>query len=155
MPHRFDFGGVDLTAGENSSTRRPSDETPLCIAILGDFSGRANRALVEAKTIAERRAIFVDRDNFDEVLSELKVELHLPTAEHVPVILRFAELEDFHPDRLFENSAFGKLREIRQRIQNPATFAEVAEELGLSQQRKTATQTKVETSPALAPSPAR
>jgi len=155
MPNRFDFGGVDLTAGENSSTRRPSDETPLCIAILGDFSGRASRALVDAKTIAERRAILVDRDNFDEVLSDLKVELRLPTAERVPVILRFAELEDFHPDRLFENSAFGKLREIRERLQNPSTFAEVAEELGLSQRGKTTTQVEVEPSPAQAPSPVR
>ena len=155
MPNRFDFGGVDLTAGESSSMGRPSDETPFCIAILGDFTGRASRGVVDAKTIAERRAIFVDRDNFDEVLSGLRVELHLPTAERVPVTVRFAELEDFHPDRLFENSAFRQLRELRERLQNPSTFAEVAEELGLLHQRQTPAQVKVEASPVRAPSPVR
>lgn len=132
MPNRFDFGGVDLSAGESSSAARPSSPTPFCMAILGDFSGRASRGLVDAKTVGERRAILIDRDNFDEVLAGLKVELHLATAEDVPIVLRFSELDDFHPDRLFEHAAFRKLRELRARLQDPSIFKEVAQEMGLS-----------------------
>ncbi len=43
MPKPFDFGGVNLTAGGDTAGARPSSETPFCVAILGDFSGRANR----------------------------------------------------------------------------------------------------------------
>lgn len=132
MPNRFDFGGVNLNAGESSEGARPSSETPFCVAILGDFSGRASRGLSDAKTVGERRAILIDRDNFDEVLAGFNVELHLPTEEGIPIVLRFSELDDFHPDRLFEHSAFTKLRELRRRLQNPSTWQQVAEEIGLS-----------------------
>lgn len=155
MPNRFDFGAVNLTAGENSSIERPSDETSFSVAILGDFSGRASRGVVDAKTIGERRAILVDRDNFDDVLSATGIELHLRTSQSVPLVFRFEELEDFHPDRLLENPAFRKLRELRERLQNPSTFAEVAEQLGLSPQKETPAKVTVEASPALAPSPVR
>jgi len=152
MPKRFDFGSVDLTAGESPSNARPLSETPFCVAILGDFSGRGSRKLNDTKTIGERRAHLVDRDNFDQVLSNLKVELHLPTAERVPIVFRFSELDDFHPDRLFEHSAFSKFRELRSRLQNPSTFNEVAEELGLSPSKPQVAETrKVETSTAVAP----
>ena len=42
----------------------------------------------------------------------------------------FSELEDFHPDRVFERlEVFGKLRELKARVQDPAKFKE-AEEWG-------------------------
>ena len=84
MPNRFDFGGVDLTAGESPSSSPQSAETPFCVAIFGDFSGRASRGLKDAKTLGERRPILVDRDNFDEVLAGLKVELHFATEQGDP-----------------------------------------------------------------------
>jgi type VI secretion system protein ImpC len=152
MPNRFDFGGVDLTAGENASGAKPSSEIPFCIAILGDFSARASRGLCEAKTIGERRSFLIDRDNFDEVLSSLKVELHLSTQEGVPLIFRFSELEDFHPDWLFEHSAFGKLRGLRERLQNPSTFEKVAAEFGLSPSTPKVSETRADSSRAVTPS---
>ena len=131
MSNRFDFGGVNLRASEDGAVARPTSETPFCIAILGDFSGRANRGLFEPKTIGDRRPYLVDRDNFDEVLSKLHPELHLPTEDKIPLVFRFSELDDFHPDRLFENAAFQKLKGLRERVQDPSAFADVAEELGL------------------------
>jgi type VI secretion system protein ImpC len=131
MTNRFDFGGVNLRADEESAVARPASETPFCISILGDFSGRANRGLVEPKTIGERRPYLVDRDNFDEVLSKLDPELRLPTDGGDPLVFRFSELDDFHPDRLFENKAFQRLTGLRERVQDSSRFAEIAEELGL------------------------
>jgi type VI secretion system protein ImpC len=132
MPKPFDFGGVNLTAGEDSSGAHPAAETPFCIAILGDFSGRANRRISDVKTIGKRRAWLVDRDNFDEVLSRSGAEIQLPIEDSGSLHLRFSELEDFHPDRIFERlEIFGKLRDLRGGLQDPATFQKAAEQLGL------------------------
>jgi type VI secretion system protein ImpC len=132
MPKPFDFGGVNLSAGEDSSGAHPEPETPFCIAILGDFSGRANRGIADTKSISKRRAWLVDRDNFDEVLSRSGAEIHLPMDESGALHLRFSELDDFHPDRIFERlEVFGKLRDLRSRVQDSSTFPKVAEELGL------------------------
>lgn len=135
MPNRFDFGGVNLNADQNSEGARLSSETPFCMAILGDFSGRANRGLADVKTVGDRRAILIDRDNFDDVLAGLKVELRLATQEGDPIVLRFSDIDGFHPDRLFEHAAFRKLRELRARVQNPSTFGQIAQEMGLSSQQ--------------------
>jgi type VI secretion system protein ImpC len=131
MSNRFDFGGVNLRASEENAVARPTSETPFCIAILGDFSGRENRDLIESKAVGERRPYLVDRDNFDEVVLKLRPELHLPTEHGNPLVFRFSQLDDFHPDHLFENEGFQKLKALRQRVQDSSTFAEIAEELGL------------------------
>ena len=132
MPKPFDFGGVNLSAGEDSSGAHPAPETPFCIAILGDFSGRANRGIADAKSIGKRRAWLVDRDNFDEVLSRSGAEIQLPMDESGVLHLRFSELDDFHPDRIFQHvDIFAKLRDLRSRVQDRSSFEKVAEELGL------------------------
>jgi type VI secretion system protein ImpC len=156
MPKPFDFGGVNLTAGGDSSGARPSAETPFCIAVLGDFSGRANRRVSDARTIGKRRAVLVDRDNFDEVLSRSGAEIQLPMGESGSLRLRFSELEDFHPDRIFQRlEIFGKLRDLRARVQDPSTFQETAKELGLRSRDSVSEPRKPDNSPAVAPSAAR
>ena len=131
MSNRFDFGGVNLRASDESAVARPTSETPFCIAILGDFSGRANRGLVEPKSIGERRPYLVDRDNFDEVLSKLHPELHLTTDGGTPLVFSFSELVYFDPDRLFKDEVFQKRQGLGERVQDSSSFAEIAEELGL------------------------
>ena len=131
MSNRFDFGGVNMRAGEEGASGRPTPETPFCIAILGDFSGRESRGIADSKNVGERRPYLVDRDNFDEVLSKLQVELHLPSGGDTPFVFRFSELEDFHPDRLLENEAFRQLKGLRDRLQDPERFVAVASEVGL------------------------
>jgi type VI secretion system protein ImpC len=152
MSNRFDFGGVNLRASEENAVARPTSETPFCIAILGDFSGRDNRGLIEPRAVGERRPYLVDRDNFDAVLSRLRPELHLPTEGGNPLVFRFSQLDDFHPDHLFENEAFQKLKAVRERVQDSSTFAEIADELGL----RPASAARASESPCMsAPSPAR
>ena len=79
-------------------------------------------------------------------------ELHLPTESQTPLVFRFSELDDFHPDRLFQNEAFQKLKDLRERVQDSSAFAKVAEELGL---RPAATVQEKESPRITPPSPVR
>ena len=133
MPNRFDFGSVNLSGGENSAGARPSSETPFRILILGDFSGRSSRGIVEPGTIDRRRPIPIDRDDFDDVLAGFGVKLHLTVQDEAALVLSFSQLEDFHPDHLFESlDIFRKLRDLRARLQDPTTFQDAARQLSPS-----------------------
>jgi type VI secretion system protein ImpC len=155
VPKPFDFGGVNLTAGGDSSNARPSSKAPFRIAILGDFSGRANRGISDPNTIAKRRIVLVDRDNFDQVLSSTDAEIQLAIGDD-SLRLRFSELEDFHPDRIFQHlEAFGKLRDLRGRLQDPSTFQRTADELGLRSSESVSELRSADTSPAAAPNATR
>ena len=155
MPRPFDFGGVNLTAGGESSNARPSSETPFRIAILGDFSGRANRRIFEPNTIAKRRTLLVDRDSFDQVLARTGAEIQLAIGDD-SLRLRFSKLEDFHPDKIYEHlEAFGKLRDLRGRLQDPSTFQRAADELGLHSSGSVSELPSADMSPVAAPNAAR
>src|SRR5258708_37474432 len=68
-----------------TQTRRKSvvvdDDPPSNYLVLGDFGGRAAAPMA------------IDRDNFDGVLS--RMDVHVAGTP-------FRELDDFHPDRLFQ-----------------------------------------------------
>lgn len=155
MPKAFDFGAVHLTGGEDSSGAREALETPFRIAILGDFSGRVNRGISEAKTIGKRGVVLVDRDNFDDVLCRSAAEIQLAIGDG-SLHLRFSEIEDFHPDRIFQQlQAFSKLRGLRARLEDPSTFRQTADELGLGSSGSVPEARKPDTLPAAVPSAAR
>ncbi|HWR51597.1 MAG TPA: type VI secretion system contractile sheath large subunit [Bryobacteraceae bacterium] len=97
MPSSLGDIQIDVLAGRQRSKDKPEPETPFRIAVLGDFSGRANRRVRETG-LAARKILRIDRDNFDQVLAKMRPELCLPGAGAI----RFSELEDFHPDRLYE-----------------------------------------------------
>ena len=127
-PFSFSEVEIDVETGTAASGEAPEPDEPFRIVILGDFSGRANRGLCERR-LAGRRPILVDRDNFDQVLGKLGAELHLPvSAEDGPrLAIRFRELDDFHPDRIFERvDLFQALRRSRSELLDPATFAKAA-----------------------------
>lgn len=113
MDKTYSLGGVnlDVSAGREKMDAKPDPGTPFRILVLGDFSGRANRGAQETgRKLASRKPVLIDRDNFDEVLQRLRPALELPGAG----TLRFTELDDFHPDRIFESTEFfGELRAAR------------------------------------------
>lgn len=143
MNAKFSFGkiDVDLAASleernEPVPTPRAENSRPFRMLFLGDFSGRANRGVMDSgDEIARRKAIAVDRDNFEDVLARLAPRLDLELAPEegaaaARVQLAFAELDDFHPDRLVPQAEiFSRLRQLRRRLQDPKTFAEAAAEL--------------------------
>ena len=135
MPKPISFGKIEVNVVSTMEETHgvPEPETPFRIAILGDFSGRASRGLSEpGSALAGRRLLPVDRDNFDEVLAKLGVEIHLPITgnDTPPVAIRFTELDDFHPDRIYEQvEVFRKLRETRRKLEDTRTFASAAKEV--------------------------
>lgn len=117
-------GSIPLRQGKPSTT---ADNQQCHVLILADFSGRAHRGLNEAKRLASRKIIEVDRDNLEEVFSQLDVTLQLPLAD-API--RFREFDDLHPDFIHERvPLFDQLRALKRRLNNPATFAVAAAEI--------------------------
>lgn len=108
------------------------DTDPFCIAVLGDFSGRENSQRYETDNIRQRRFINIDRDNLDDVLAGFKIRLQLwldDDAEE-PIEVPINELDDFHPDQLFQNiEIFSQLRSLQTRLKNNKTFTDAAREL--------------------------
>jgi len=111
---------------ETEST--PVDEnSPFQILLLGDWSSGAVKA-----DLFERKPIEIDRDNFEEVMRRLKVsvELDLFDDKNNLTTLSFNEIEDFHPDNLFNFcSVFDDLRHLRRSLLDKNTFEVAAREV--------------------------
>lgn len=140
-PPAFGSMTVNIEAQTETAPRRLQDEMPCRLLILGDFSGRANRGLAApGAAIQQLRPRRVDRDNLEELPGTLGASLALPPlAGDEPLRIDFEELEDFHPDQLYDRlEIFQHLRQLRRSLHNPATFAtataEVRELLGMSPQ---------------------
>lgn len=148
MPGRLEF---EVKFSTNTQARqRRSDTSPMQILLMGDFSG-----LNDAVTGFPIHSL--DVDNFDSLMTKLSPRLTLVIgAEQTQVIeLEFKSLEDFHPDSLFDRlPVFQHLRELRSKLDNPATFAQAAAELALPSTKKeteSVVDTTATTSPATTP----
>ena len=132
MPKPITFGELEfkLVADMENPVGAPDPEDPFRILIMGDFSGRTNRGVAPSGAAwANQRPIRVDRDNFDAVMAKLGIGLTLPVpGKTAPLVsIRFSELEDFHPDHLYERlEVFQALKDTRKSLEDPATFAAVA-----------------------------
>lgn len=124
---------AELVASMGQLDARPDEDRPFRVALLGDWSGRANRGgFASSAELADWRPLAVDRDNLDERIKRLGVKLQLPPLDHrgSPLVIDFTELADFHPDRLFERiEIFESLRRTRAQLSNPKTFAAAATEV--------------------------
>lgn len=128
MPGRleFEFGSV-------SRSSKRQQQGPMRILLMGDFSGRANRGVVECGTALAKRPIrHADVDNFEQLIEGYLPSLNLsfdgPDAP--PLNIQFKELEDFHPDAIYQRmELFQALRRLRGRLANPQTFDQAAAEL--------------------------
>ncbi len=132
MSRSFSFGKIELTGRLTSeaATAKPLPSTPMQIGVLGDFSGRLNRPAHGGPPKLKPK--FIDRDTFDDVLSRLDVRLEgiLTDTELEPLSIHFKQLDDFHPDALFERvELFASLRQLRRRLGNPATYNDAAREV--------------------------
>lgn len=108
------------------------EDPPFHILFLGDFSGRENLLRLGSEKPSGSRVIEIDRDNFEDVMRSLKVRLQiaLTEADRSFISLEFRELEDFHPDKLFQKiPVFSELRLLREKLLNPDTFESAAREV--------------------------
>ncbi|MCA9131660.1 MAG: type VI secretion system contractile sheath large subunit [Planctomycetales bacterium] len=152
-PLSFDF---HFSQTPGAQEREP--QQPLRMLVIGNFSGRSTTELAAAASpLAQRKIQRVDVDNFEDLLAQKKPRLMLPLGQpdELNLEIEFRELEDFHPDQLLERLAiFQQLRDLRQQLQNPQTFAEAAKQL-----RKTLPDSPAEAtapaSPPATPSPSK
>lgn len=101
------------------------DQPPFRMLILGDWSGDS-----EKKALADRRLLEIDRDNFDEAIRKMSASVNLSVGDGQEINLRFTELDDFHPDRIFEQvSVFSELRDLRKRLKDPNEFNAAANDV--------------------------
>lgn len=102
--------------GDSLPSRSAATPKRFRILMLGDFGSESEWG----------SPITVDRDNLDDVFRKLNVRVHVQGNQNGPELqYELEELDDFHPDRLFERMPlFESLRTRRRRLKNDKTFAE-------------------------------
>jgi len=136
MSKPISFGKLEfeIVASMEETRRALEPETPFRILIMGDFSGRVNRGIFDPGTaLSAGRLIGVDRDNIEEIPGRLGAEIQLRIAGYKgpKITLRFHELDDLHPDNIYEQvEIFQALRETRDLLKDPQTFAAAADRIG-------------------------
>jgi type VI secretion system protein ImpC len=128
MPGRLEF-----EVRFQGAKRAPSfgSAARMRILMLGDFSGRGARGLVDGD-VAGRPLLRIDADHFDEIMVRLapRAILTPPVDDRVPEMLGFATLDDFHPDRLARRlEVFAGFSALRTRLLDASTFSQTADAL--------------------------
>jgi len=135
MPKPITSGkfGFEIVTSKGNANAAPDPETPFRILVMGDFSGRGRRGPSEKSSLTLRRILPVDRDNLDELIGKLGVEVHLPLygQDNPSVVVRFSKLDDFHPNSLFERlEVFKSVSETRKKLLDPSYSAQAGKEKG-------------------------
>ncbi len=128
MAQKISFGTmfVGKVPAEAPAAAEEREDLPLHVLLLGNFSGNRDESALAGWPRV------VDRDNFDEVLAKLQPAVRLAGIhpDGTAVEIHFEQLDDFHPDRLYERlEVFEALRDTRDRLGSQATFAAAAAEV--------------------------
>lgn len=108
---------VGVVPGTQAKLLESTADTPFHIAILGDFSGRANR-----RSTGPLQAVEIDPENFEELMGRMKIAVDLPAGT-----VQFRELDDFHPDQLYQAVAlFESIREAKKQLLDPQALRPAA-----------------------------
>ena len=102
------------------------------LAILGDFSGRSARGVLETgDALAARKPILLDPDTAEDVIEGFATDLVLPIGKDgAGVAVKLGGLDDLHPDELYENvELFSELVGLRGQLSSGATAENAARKL--------------------------
>lgn len=123
-PTRLSF---DLNFGPAGQGAKPlNPDAPMRLLLLADLGGDRSVPL------AARKPLAVDIDNFDAVLARIAPRTSV-SIDGQALPLRFARLEDFHPDALYAQlPAFATLRQLRDEARDATQFRRVAAALGIT-----------------------
>jgi type VI secretion system protein ImpB len=98
-------------------------ELPFVVGVLGDYSGKPDEALPPVK---DRRFVNIDRDNFNDVLRQMKPRLAFRVDDKITgntdnklnVELRFNSIDDFSPESVVKQvDPLRKLAETRHELE--------------------------------------
>lgn len=112
---------VQITYDVETNGAMRKTELPFVCGVLADLSGQPKEAL---KPLKDRKAINIDRDNFDDVLKRatprvaIKVDNKLQKdGTKLAVELNFTKIDDFEPAKVAEQvGPLNQLLEMRQKL---------------------------------------
>jgi type VI secretion system protein ImpC len=128
MAYEVNFGRMRLS-GSRPTVKKSGN---FRIAMLGDFSARANTGKLETGApLGARKPLKVDCDNVDATLKRFGVKLRLPLGADGGVVeLAVNSMDDLHPDQLYSSlPIFNEMSGLRQRLKTTSTFAKAAQEV--------------------------
>ena len=103
---------------------RRQDGAPFRLLLVGDFSGRDGAGAGQPRAPL-RRPLAIDSGDVDLALERLEVSLPVQVPGAGAETVRFASLEDFHPDALFGRlAAFEVPRQLRAALAAPSPSPE-------------------------------
>lgn len=120
---------VNITYKPATGDRQAEVELPLKMLFVGDYTGNPDETPLE-----ERKPVNIDKDNFQQVLAEHKLELSLGVknvlvddadAGDLAINLRFKKLGDFGPDAVAE-----QVPELKQLLELRAALTALKSPLG-------------------------
>ncbi len=115
---------LDFPFGPSRPARQDDEGGPRRILLLADLHPAA-----PPDDILVRPIVRVDLDNIDDLLARCAPSVLIGPGEGGER-LRFRSFDDFHPDVLLKNPRlFGRLLDLRNRLQDPGTFANALAEL--------------------------
>ena len=118
-------GGMGFEYGFSGGDRsQPVEASPFVMMVLGDFGGHTNKsAESDPAWLMQVPIRNVDIDNIDQLWKVFAPRLEIDI-EGVPLTLEPTDLDDFHPDELYtQQPLFAELRQLRERLLDPATSA--------------------------------
>ena len=122
----------DVSFGRIGNPKRATPGPAFRLAVMGDFSGRANAGILETGAkLASRKPLKVDADNLDAMMERLKITVQVPLDEDGNVVTApIKSMDDFHPDQLVENlPVFEELLQLRRNLSSKAGFDRAARQV--------------------------
>ncbi len=122
----------EVSFGKIGNAKRAQPGPAFRLAVLGDFSGRANAGVLETgDKLAARKSHKVDVDNLDSLLERLSPTIQVPVGEGGEVVaVPVKTMDDFHPDQLVENlPLFEELLQLRRNLMSKAGFDRAAKQV--------------------------
>ncbi len=123
-----DFGSMSAAKLQHEAGSRHKFR----IAVLGDFSGRGNRGDLEiGEALGKRKAFKLDFDTMEDVIMRFRTTLTLPLGNDGSAVeVELNELDDLHPDELFENvELFNELYMLRRDLNSGRNFEQNVERM--------------------------
>mgnify|MGYP001826781214 CR=1 FL=1 len=125
---------VHITYDVETNGAVQEKEIPFVMGVMGDYSGDNTE---NKKALKDRKFSQVDRDNFNEVMSNISPQLNLKvdnTLEgddsEMSVELDFKNMDDFEPQNIVEKvDPLKKLMETRNKLRDLLTKADRSDEL--------------------------
>ena len=125
---------VHITYDVETNGAVAEKEIPFVMGVMGDYSGDN---VDNKKALKDRKFSQIDRDNFNEVMSNIAPELAMKVentleddGSEISVNLAFKSMEDFEPHKIVDKvEPLKKLLETRNKLRDLLTKADRSDEL--------------------------